>query len=85
MLLYHALRKTFDDFDEVYEYHFDDSSGTYIETDKELQVNQVVFLRDINDYAIIITAVWEQDGKRYFSHKTAENVVVRARTPRNKC
>lgn len=84
MLLYHPLRKSFDDFEEVYKYYFDDKSGEFIETDKELQENKIVFLRDISDYAIIITSVWEENGKWYFSHDTAEEVVVRARLPRNK-
>lgn len=83
MLLYHPLRKTYDEF-EGFEYHFDDSAGTPIETDKEISPGNVVILRDIADYAIIVTDVWEKDGKRYFSHKSAENIVVRARTPRNR-
>lgn len=33
MLLYHALRKTYDDFEEVFEYRFDGKDGTLIETD----------------------------------------------------
>ena len=84
MLIYHAIRKTFADFEEVYEYYFNDNSETLIETDKELKPGQVVILRDINDYAIVITDVWEKGGKRYFSHDTAEEIVVRARLPRNR-
>lgn len=84
MLLNHAIHKTFDDFEQVYEYHFDDKNGTLIETDKELKPGQVVILRDVNDYAIIIETVWEKDGKQFFPYDTAEKFVVRGRLPRNR-
>ncbi|MFE8698254.1 hypothetical protein ACFYKT_18180 [Cytobacillus sp. FJAT-53684] len=84
MLLYHPLHKTFDDFKEVFEYYFDNESGELIETDKELLPGHLIFIRDIADYAIIVTKVWEEDGKRYFSHDTAERLIVRARTPRGR-
>jgi hypothetical protein len=82
LLLYHAIRKTFDDFDEVYQYRFDGKGGEMIETDKELKPGSVVILKGINDYAILITKVWEEGGEKYFSHDSAEEVVVRARLPR---
>lgn len=83
MLLYHALHKTFDDFEEVFEYRFDGKDGTLIETDKELKPRDVVILEGISEYAIVVTSVWEEGGKRYFSHDTAEEIVVRARKARS--
>lgn len=82
LLLYHALQKTFADFDEVYQYRFDGKGGEMIETDKELKPGSVVILKGISDYAIIITKVWEVDGRKYFTHDSAEEIVVRGRTPR---
>ncbi|WP_071396625.1 hypothetical protein [Bacillus tuaregi] len=84
MLLYHPIRKTYDDFDEIFEYWFDGKDGSSIETDKELSPGNVVILRGLADYAIIITDVWEEDGKRCFSHDSAEKIVVRARPTRNR-
>lgn len=81
MLLYHPIRKTYADFEKVYRYRFDDKNGTMIETDKELESGQIVILRDISEYAIVITKVWEEDGKKYFLHDSAEKLVVRARKP----
>ncbi|MCH1627237.1 hypothetical protein [Fredinandcohnia quinoae] len=84
MLLFHPLRKTYDDFEEVYQYRMDAVDGTLIETDKELQVNQVIILKDISDYGIIVERVWEEDGQMCFTHVSAKDLIVRARTPRNK-
>ncbi|USK60386.1 hypothetical protein [Peribacillus asahii] len=82
MLLYHAIRKTFDDFEEVYQYRFDGEKGPLIETDKELKSGQIIILKDVNEYAIIVEKVWEKNGQKYFSHDTAEEIVVRGRVPR---
>lgn len=83
MLLYHAIRKTYDDFDEVYQYRFDGANGALIETDKELKPGQIIILKYISEYAIIVEKVWEMNGKKYFSHNTADEIVVRGRVPRN--
>lgn len=83
MLLYHPIRKTYDDFEEVYRYRFVEN-GSLIETDKELNQGKIVILKDISDYAIIITKVWEEDGEKYFSHDSANKVVVRARIPNDR-
>jgi len=37
LLLYHEIHKTFDDFEEVYQYRMNGEGGTLIETDKELK------------------------------------------------
>ncbi|WP_077318175.1 hypothetical protein [Virgibacillus proomii] len=79
MLLYHEIHKTFDDFEEVFRYRMDRDDGTLIETDKELQKGQVIIIKDINEYAIIVEDVWEEYGQRYFSHVSAEDLIVRAR------
>lgn len=84
MLLYHPIRKTYDDFDKIFEYWFDGKDGTMIETDKELKPGQIVVLKDISEFAIIITKVWEEDGEKYFLHDSAEEIVVRARKPRKR-
>lgn len=81
LLIYHAIRKNFADFEEVYQYRMDSESGTLIETDKELKEGQVIIIKDINEYAIIVDEVWEENGERYFTHVTAEDLVVRARVP----
>ncbi|RIW27622.1 hypothetical protein D3H55_22805 [Bacillus salacetis] len=82
MLLYHPLRKTYDDLAFVFQYRFDGEHGTLIETDRELFAGQIVILKDISEYAIIVDKVWEENGEKYFSHKSAENVIVRARVPK---
>lgn len=81
MLLYHPTRKTYDDFDEVYTYifHGEFGSTTKIETDKELKEGQIVILRDIADYAIIVERIWEENGEKHFTHDTAERIVARGR------
>ncbi|WP_368901921.1 hypothetical protein [Oceanobacillus oncorhynchi] len=81
MLIYHAIRKTFADFEEVYRYRMDGKDGTLIETDKKLKEGQVIIIKDINEYAIIVDEVWEGNGERYFTHVSAEDFVVRARVP----
>jgi adenine-specific DNA methylase len=81
VLLYHAIHKTYDDFDEVYRYRMGGKGGTLIETDKELKQGQVIILSDINDYAIIVDKVWEENDQKYFTYISAERVVVRARVP----
>lgn len=81
MLLFHPLRKTYDDFEEVYQYRMDEENGTLIETDKELKPGMVMILSSISDYAILVSEVWEENGQRCFSHISAENIIVRARTP----
>lgn len=83
MLLYHAIRKTFDDFEEIYKYRFDGENGSLIETDKELKPGQIIILKSISDYAIIVTEVWEKNGQKFFAHVSAEEVVVRGRLPRS--
>lgn len=82
LLLYHSIRKTYDDFEEVHQYRFDNIIGSLIETDKELVSGSIVIIKDISEFAIVIKEVWEANGKRYFSHDSAENIVVRARTSR---
>jgi hypothetical protein len=84
MLLYHPISKTYDDFNEVHQYRFDDMNGSLIETDKELIPGSIVVIKGVADYAIIIKMIWEEDGKKYFSHDSAEEIVVRARMPRNR-
>jgi hypothetical protein len=81
LLLYHAIYKTYDDFEEVFQYRFDDENGTLIETDKELKSGQIMIIKDISEYAIIIEEVLGKNGQKYFSHDTAEKVVFQARTP----
>ncbi|MFD1349492.1 hypothetical protein [Oceanobacillus caeni] len=83
MLLYHPIRKTYDDFDEIYRYRMDEENGTLIETDIELQKGMILILSGISEYAIIIEEVWEGNGQKYFSHKSAKEIVVRGRLPRN--
>lgn len=79
MLLYHPINKTYDDFDEVYRYHLYGPSGLIIETDKKLIEGQVIILKDIREYAIVVDKIWEQLGELYFTHYSAEEIVVRAR------
>lgn len=81
LLLYHAIRKTFEDFEDVYCYRMNGADGTKIETDKKLKRGQVIIIKDINDYAIIVEEIWEENGQMIFSHRTAEELVVRARVP----
>lgn len=81
LLLYHEIHKTFDDFEEVYHYRMNGEGGTLIETDKELKQGQVIIIKDINEYAIIVDKIWEVDGQRYFTHISAEDLIVRARVP----
>jgi len=81
LLLYHAIRKTFDDFEDVYCYRMNEADGTKIETDKELERGQVIILKHISDYAIIVEEIWEESGQKIFTHRTAEELVVRARVP----
>jgi|SRR5699024_2367026 len=83
MLLYHAVRKTYDDFEEVYQYRMDEEDGTLIETDRELKKGQIIILKGISEFAIIVEEVWEENGKRCFSHITAKELIVRGRLPRN--
>jgi nitrogen regulatory protein PII-like uncharacterized protein len=81
VLLYHPTQKTFNDFDQIYEYILHGENGTTykIETDKELREGQVIILHDISDYAIVVTKIWEEDGAKHFAHDTAEQIVVRGR------
>lgn len=51
LLLYHAIRKTYEDFEDVYCYRMNEADGTKIETDKELERGQVIILKHISDYA----------------------------------
>lgn len=83
MLLYHPIRKTYNDFEKVYQYRIDGEDGELIETDKELMSGQIIILKGISEYAIIVKKVWEENGQRYFSHDTAEAVIVRGRTTKN--
>lgn len=82
MLLYHAIRKTYDDFEEVYSYRLDKVDGTKIETDKELKKGQIIILKDLSEFAIIVEEIWAEAGVKCFSYKSAESVIVRARVPR---
>ncbi len=81
LLLYDAIHKTFDDFKEVFRFRMNGETGTLIETDKELKQGQVIILKDINEYAIIVDKIWEENGQWYFTHFSAEDLVVRARVP----
>lgn len=54
MLLYHAIHKTYDDFDEVYQYQFVGGNIVLVETDKELKPGQIY----ISEYAIIVEKVF---------------------------
>jgi hypothetical protein len=83
LLLYHPITKTYNDFEKVYQYQFDGEGGMLIETDKELKPGQIIILKGISEYAIVVKKVWEKNGQRFFTHDTAEGTVVRARTPRN--
>jgi adenine-specific DNA methylase len=60
----------------------DEEDGTFIETDKELKEGQVIILKDINEYAIIMEKVWEENGQKCFTHVSAKDLIARARTPR---
>lgn len=80
MLLFHPISKTFEQFTEVYDYYFEE--GSMIETDKELMPGQIVILKGISEYAIVVKKVREEGGRKCFSHDSAEKVVVRARMPR---
>lgn len=80
MLLYHPLHKTFDDFNEVYCYILGEMK---IETDRELEVGQILILNDISMYAIVIKKIWSEDGNSYILHDTAEEKIVRARLAKN--
>lgn len=83
MLLYHAIRKNYADFDKVHCYRMDEKDGTLNETDKELLEGQVMILKGMSsDYAIIVEKVWEEDGQKCFTHISAKDLIVRARTPR---
>lgn len=81
MLLYHPLRKTYDDFDQVYHYTMIGDNGSHykMETDKELKVGQIIILKHISDYAIVVTDIWEVNGEKFFNQNTAEEVIVRGR------
>lgn len=82
LLLYHGLHKTFADFENVYRYRLDWSDGIIIETDKELEKGQVIIIKDVNEYAILVDDIWEgTNGEMIFSYRTAEDVIVRARFP----
>jgi hypothetical protein len=83
LLLYHPITKTYNDFQKVYQYQFDGEGGKLVETDKELKPGQIIILKDISEYAIIVKKVWEKNGQRFFTHDTAEEIIVRARPPRN--
>ncbi|MEC1903505.1 hypothetical protein [Bacillus atrophaeus] len=82
MLLYHAIRKTYDDFEEVHQYYLEGLDGTLIETDKVLKPGLVIILKDINEYAITVKSIWNENGQKCFSHESAEEQIVRARIPR---
>lgn len=84
MLLYHPISKTYNDFEEVHEYRFDDINGSLIETDKELHSGSVLIIRGISDHAIVIKETWEENGIKYFSHESAEEIIVRGRLPRRR-
>jgi hypothetical protein len=45
LILYHAIRKTYDDFEEVFQYRFDGENGTLLEADKELKPGQIIIIR----------------------------------------
>jgi hypothetical protein len=84
LLLFHPIQKTFDDFDEIYRYRFDDKDGEMIESDRELIPGIVLILRVMTcDYAIVIKEVWEENGEKYFTHDSAKDIVVRGRPSRN--
>jgi hypothetical protein len=83
LLLYHPIHKTYNEFEEVYQYQFDGEGGELIETDKELKPGHVIILKGISEYAIIVRKVWEEKGLHYFTHDTAEAVIVRGRTTKN--
>lgn len=80
MLRDHVIRRTFDEFEEVYQYHL--INGTLIETNKELKEGQIIFISDVSDYVITVKSVWDEYSKRYFTYDTAEDSIVRARIPR---
>lgn len=82
MLLYHPISKTYNEFEEVCKYHFDDINGSLIETDKELVPGSIVILKDISEFAIIIKDVWEVDGEKCFTHDSAKEIIVRGRLPK---
>lgn len=81
MLLYDAIHKTYKDFTNVYPYRMDGESGVLIETDRKLEKGQVIIIKDIKEYAIIVDSTWEENGQTYFSNKTAQDLIVRARIP----
>ncbi|NRG48074.1 hypothetical protein HRF87_25625 [Bacillus sp. CRN 9] len=81
MLLYDSIHKTFKDFESVYRYRMNGENGTLIETDRKLEKGQVIIIKDIKEYAIIVDSIWEENGQTYFSHKTAQDLIVRARIP----
>jgi hypothetical protein len=57
LLLYHLIRKTFDDFEKGYRYRIDGEDGELIDTDKELKPGQIIILKGISEYAIIVRKV----------------------------
>ena len=85
MLLFHPIRKTFEDFDEVYTYyiHGENGKASRIEVDTPLRKGQVLILGGISRYAIVVMDVWEEpDGSKHFQVVSAEGIVVRGREPK---
>jgi hypothetical protein len=83
LLLYHPITKTYNHFKNVYQYQFDGDYGELIETDKKLRQGQIIILKGISEFAIIVEKVWEENGKHFFTHSSAEEVIVRARSPKD--
>ncbi|PAD21322.1 hypothetical protein CHH64_09290 [Terribacillus saccharophilus] len=58
MLLYHTIHKIYEDFENVYRYRMNGINGALIETDRKLEKGQVIIIKDINDYAIVVDCNW---------------------------
>lgn len=57
--------------------------GVEIRTDKELKTGDVLIVKHIRIYALIVDEVWEENGIRHSTIKDAEGIVACGETPVN--